>query len=484
MNIELAPAPEVELFIAIVRPVGIPDTEFHEALSASLQGYGYQIQRIKLSALLADDADRGGTPIPARPEHERLHALMDKGDGYCRDLQEPAAVALMGIAEVQRLRTAARQGPTSPGRSPARVAYVLDSLKRPDEVVQLRRIYGDRLLLIALQAEESRRKTQLSNLIRAHSTGLDGKIDTEVARLIERDLNESGDEYTQNLLKTFPLADVFIDIEKEVSQQVQRIFDLLFGSPVYSPPSDAEFGMNLAYLASTRSAELGLKVGAAVLRNGAMLALGANEPPVSKEAPTYDPSAAALRDLVLDTVTKLAPTFLTPEAQSALEADGDSFVRTLLDGPLKRAQIRDLTEFQEPVHAEMSALLDAARKGLPLDNATVYVTAYPCHNCAKHLVALDLEVRYIEPYPKSRAESMYGDSVRRTFAPFTGIAPRRYRQLFSVGGDRKSHDGSRKEWSTSQKAAARPRLDERVGQETIEVLETAALQRLRERLQE
>ncbi len=42
---------------------------------------------------------------------------------------------------------------------------------------------------------------------------------------------------------------------------------------------------------------------------------------------------------------------------------------------------------QGTVHAEQNAIADAARRGVGLDGATVYVTHFPCINCAKIMAA-------------------------------------------------------------------------------------------------
>ena len=75
----------------------------------------------------------------------------------------------------------------------------------------------------------------------------------------------------------------------------------------------------------------------------------------------------------------------------------------------------------------------------------MYVTTFPCHNCAKHIIAAGLRrVVYLEPYPKSRASDLYGEEIvldpvdgkevpgKLVFSAFSGIAPRQYRQLFSM----------------------------------------------------
>ena len=51
------------------------------------------------------------------------------------------------------------------------------------------------------------------------------------------------------------------------------------------------------------------------------------------------------------------------------------------------SRIMDLLEFGRIIHAEMSAICDAARKGLSVEDGILYCTAFPCHLCAKHIVA-------------------------------------------------------------------------------------------------
>ena len=48
--------------------------------------------------------------------------------------------------------------------------------------------------------------------------------------------------------------------------------------------------------------------------------------------------------------------------------------------------IRDGHE-QATVHSEQNAITDCAKRGVPTDNATVYITHYPCINCCKILCA-------------------------------------------------------------------------------------------------
>lgn len=53
----------------------------------------------------------------------------------------------------------------------------------------------------------------------------------------------------------------------------------------------------------------------------------------------------------------------------------------------------------EVVHAEMNALMKAARLGRPVDGARLYVTHAPCINCAKHVATAGIsEVYYKSVY--------------------------------------------------------------------------------------
>ena len=108
----------------------------------------------------------------------------------------------------------------------------------------------------------------------------------------------------------------------------------------------------------------------------------------------------------------------------------------------------------------------------------MYVTAYPCHGCAKHLVDLSLPVVYLEPYPKSRAATMDGRTVSRTFRAFTGVAPSRYQKLFAVTEDRKLPDGTRKSWTDTERRRAEPKVDSNVTISLINEREVTAIGRL------
>jgi cytidine deaminase len=107
----------------------------------------------------------------------------------------------------------------------------------------------------------------------------------------------------------------------------------------------------------------------------------------------------------------------------------------------------------------MSAICDASRNGVAIKYGTLYCTTFPCHLCAKHIVASGIAlVVYLEPYPKSYAIKLHSDSItlnktqaeKVVFRPFMGIAPSRYRDLFEKG-KRKSSRGEAQKWESDPK---------------------------------
>jgi deoxycytidylate deaminase len=160
--------------------------------------------------------------------------------------------------------------------------------------------------------------------------------------------------------------------------------------------------------------------------------------------------------------------------QILIQAESKGIPSEKLREVLSCSPISDLTEFGRVVHAEMHALLICARSGISTHDATLYSTTFPCHNCAKHILAAGISrVVYVEPYPKSKAAELHDDSIalgfgmntgKLLFEPFVGIGPRLYFDLFSMklGSGyhirRKSDDGDAVKWSPQE---ARLRLQMR-----------------------
>ena len=54
---------------------------------------------------------------------------------------------------------------------------------------------------------------------------------------------------------------------------------------------------------------------------------------------------------------------------------------------------------QNAIHSEQNAVSDAAKRGVSINNATIYVTHFPCINCAKTIISSGIKtVKYKEEY--------------------------------------------------------------------------------------
>jgi deoxycytidylate deaminase len=230
--------------------------------------------------------------------------------------------------------------------------------------------------------------------------------------------------------------------------------------------------MFLAYASSLRSGSLARQVGAVITsKEGEVIATGTNDVP-TKGGGLYQPGKLDRRDHIqgYDSNTKrraeIVEDIMTRLAQR-ITFEGDPL--TVGMDLLADSLVLDITEYGRDVHAEMDALLACARIGVSPRCGGLYTTTFPCHNCARHIVAAGIDrVRYVEPYPKSLADQLHHDSIdidgvdenKVVFEPFVGVGPRRYFDLFSMSLgsgypiQRKTKNGEKVEW---QKKTARLR---------------------------
>jgi cytidine deaminase len=337
----------------------------------------------------------------------------------------------------------------------------------------LRKVYGDGFYLIGIHASEKRRSQRL-----IQDKGCSQK---EANELIKIDEDESFD-HGQKTRDTYHLADFFLSIGGNLDQiknRLQRFLELVFSHPYKNPTFD-EFAMFMAFNSSVRSGDLSRQVGAVITRNQQILATGANDVPKSGGGQYFaevDPRTGEVIDFAdgkdytrdVDSNKQAQTEIISEIARSILACDLVSRDKEIeLQKLLKDSKISDLTEFGRVVHAEMDALLSCSREGIPTVGSTLYCTTFPCHNCAKHVIAGGINrVVYVEPYPKSRALDFHSESIHLRseldssaddqpdmviFEPFTGVGPRRFLDLFSMSlgaGSklrRKDKSGSTVEW--------------------------------------
>jgi len=461
-----------ELFIGLVGPVGADLERVVDYLSDALRQIHYAPEPLIHLSQYLRDADEQFANLPRAPLDVYIHKHMDAGNKLRQITGLNDAMAILGIGAIREERLAELR--PEPGTVPRR-AYIIRSLKHPDEARTLRHVYGSSFYLIAVHGTHHERRQHLAQQIADSHNSMEAveRYYAPAEDLIQRDLEEPDIPHGQNLRDTFHRADVFFDMghsDAILRNEITRFVELIFGSP-FLTPTKAEYAMFHAAAAALRSAEPGRQVGAAIATDdGDIIAVGTNEVPKSGGGMywcddqfdrrqfqlKFDSNQAQKRNLIAETLDYLKKAgWLVPELYS-LSRDEllERAMYTAKPALPRRSQIRSLIEFGRAVHAEMAALIDAARRGVSVQDTTMYVTTFPCHLCARHVVAAGIkQVHYIEPYPKSLALALYPDSIAleradRTeqghgqilFEPFFGVSPRRYFDLFTAPGRRDSHD--------------------------------------------
>lgn len=451
-----------ELIFGLVGPTGVDLSKVCDALTSQLSTVGYQTRIITLSDLILPYR---GTAKSFANEFERIDSLMSEGTALRRDTNQADIVARLGLAGIR----SQRESITGDIRKPVEsgIAYIVRSFKRPEEVQLYRDTYGRAFTLISVYAPREIRKRNLATKLQ--SSAQKGVTAEELAvRLISRDHAEEG-KLGQKVSATFPLADFFLTSGSmaSIEASLRRLVRLTFGDPYISPSRD-EQGMFFAQAAALRSLDLSRQVGAAITSTeGEIIATGCNEVPkfggglywegdegVARDAELgYDSNAQIKHELITDALGRMQRRgWLVPPFS---DKSADTLAKDAVSGDygfFKDSKIFDVIEFGRAVHAEMAAIAQSAYEGRSLRGARLYCTTFPCHICARHIVASGInEVVFIEPYEKSRTDRLYSDSIsvephepspkRANFRSFVGVAPRRYMDYFYMAASRKNDDG-------------------------------------------
>lgn len=442
-----------ELIIGVVGPIGSGATKTATLLQQLLsEEYGYEAVFHRVRELIGESASLVGERYDASLEGEkRVNSLQDIGNKL-RQKFSPDYLARKCVEKIAlgRLNNAGYfkepNGNLVP--LPLRRAHIIDSLKHPDELQLLRLVYGDVFWLIGVFAPEEIRRKRLVD----HRSVSREKLDA----LILRDESEVI-EFGQKVRETFYNADFFIrndwDNDIELRRSLLRYLDILLNVDVHTP-SQHEAAMYNATSAAAKSACLSRQVGAAIYsRAGDLLGVGWNDVPradgglYSDENEAQDHRCYRWLGKIChndDRKERLFLKIFESLVSAGLLPKNADFLK--LKAALHHSGIRELLEFSRSIHAEMEAILSVARSGTGgLVGSSLYTTTYPCHNCARHIVAAGIStVYFIEPFPKSLALALHGDSIslstkdgKVVFLQYEGVAPKNIIKLFKHGGVRK-----------------------------------------------
>lgn len=447
-----------ELVIALVGPIASGVSSAAEFLRQILDGdFGYEVAPIMKPSdvIRAQGALVGLTPPARQSTATYVTEMQDAGNR----LREKFGNNYLIEKIVERIRTfrTTHRGYDGENEMPGRRAYIIDSLKSMEELNLLREIYRETLCVIGVFAPDKLRDVRLENL---------DYPEEERKKVMARDQGELK-TFGQATRELFVHSDFFVCNDRRLEDlklELSRFMDIVFDTAIHTP-TRAESAMYEANAAAANSACMSRQVGVSIVSaDGELIAVGWNDVPkfggslyteedrtvhdeiaggtVDKDHRCYNWSGGkchneARRNTLMDKVA------IAVAETGQVKAGGKAAVRDAVG----KSDIKALIEFSRSIHAEMEAILSVAREGKhSLVGATLYTNTYPCHNCARHIVAAGItKVIYIEPYLKSLAIELHSDVISELpdarnmvlFRQFHGVAPSNYIKLFRPKADRK-----------------------------------------------
>ena len=477
-----------ELVIGVCGAVGCNLQDVVSELKDQFGAFSYEVTVVKVSSLIKelaakhDDLSRIGPDIDSIESLDffsRYTALQDLGNAI-RDKFTDDTLATQAIKFISANRQVKMNA--SGDAVPPRAVYIVDQLKHPAEVELFRLTYRNAFFLVGVMSPQNARLEYLQS---------EGLIPVEAQNLVERDRKDNV-THGQQLEKTIHRSDFFVKHSLKSSGNItkpcKRFVGLVHGENGITPTRD-EAGMYAAYAASLKSACLSRQVGAAIANAaGDVISVGWNDVPAGggglynedsendqrcvvhgKKCYNDDTKQRLAKDIVAilskaksgenspirsraekdEALHALIPVTTDTEGKKALLSSVDA--SRLAKQNLEITALGSIIEYSRAIHAEMEAILNIARSGKSSTLGSVmYTTTYPCHNCARHIIASGISrVVYIEPYEKSLAMKLHSDAIsidesssgKVLFENFQGVSPTRYTTLFAFSHRRKDNNG-------------------------------------------
>lgn len=212
---QLLALPGPELVFGLVGAVGSDLQAVTRTLTSELERVRYKVEEIHVSSLL-HQLDRyahlgnGGF----ESEFMRIREHMKAGTDLRNRTKAGEVMALLAISAIRQRRIALQ--PDRPQAETAqqpleRTAFVIRSLKHPDEIQTLRYVYGRAFNVISTYTPRQDRVEELASSI-AESGGeaYSDRFRTQAEELIHVDEQEAS-KLGQSVRESFPRGDFFVD---------------------------------------------------------------------------------------------------------------------------------------------------------------------------------------------------------------------------------------------------------------------------------
>ncbi len=484
------------LVFGLVGPIGVDMDAVQDSIKDALLPIGYSVEIIHISNLLEElfDVEKLEKTILKRKDIRHFSTEADKkiavANEICAIAKTPDALAQLAIRAIRQIKTEKE--------NTSKTVFIIRQLKRPDEIKLLRQVYGKHFVQISATAKKEARISSIANKLATVPSIKPGRdAEDHARRIVDVDEFEKSEDFGQRIEDVYHLADFFVQVDDILGsrEDISRIINAFMGRNDVGPTID-EYGSYFATAASIRSVDLSRQVGSAIFGNdGSLISVGCNEVPKAGGGSYWDDMREKFRDvdlktennrneinrIIYDVVERVFSFDFIKSHRSPSKIEERK--RELSEG-LRESLLGDLTEYGRMTHAEMSAICEAARNGLKIQDATMYVTTFPCHNCSKHIIASGIKrVVYIEPYPKSKAGDLHSDALtidgssdkKVSFEHFVGISPKRYRDIFQRSQKRRDKSGQLKVWYSGEPVPQIPDpIDTTDAQEALVITEKLA----------
>ena len=191
-----------EIVMCLSAAVGTDTSVVSEAIASELRIVGYIPIAIRLSSLMAQ--------IPGleylselKAEDERISESMRAGNEIRRIIGHANAVARLALSEIHRIRASLNESEdvTVPAE---RHCFIISSLKRDEELEMLRKLFGQRALLISVYEPREQRMENLCRKIASSKNSADPEAHKDIANgLIDTDQKERSNLLGQRLEDVF-----------------------------------------------------------------------------------------------------------------------------------------------------------------------------------------------------------------------------------------------------------------------------------------
>lgn len=481
-----------ELIIGICAPIGSLKEPVIEKIEEILKGeYKYDLVKpIKLSQFIEEY-------IPKKVEIKEgespgFTSLMNKIEGgdELREKYNSSVLAELAVNQIHLERHPDGVFTETTKFKPRRYCYIIDSIKNKSELQLLRSVYGSLFYCFSVFSPKPERKQHLTEVKKLN-------VD-EIERIIQTDEFENRNE-GQNVRETFVEGDFIIrasnnNIEK-LDEKIRRYLNLIFNSEVVTPLPQ-EIAMYQAKSAAGNSACLSRQVGATITdEDGHIISKGWNDVPKfggnlynasdgNKDKRCFKLGVCSndrVKNEISEEIIKLLKT--DTDFNFLFEEKNNYIIEKIRETIRRNSKVKDLIEFSRSVHAEMHAIITGSQlSGKQMINGKLFCTTYPCHNCARHIIAAGIkEIYFIEPYVKSLCIELHEDAITEDetdknkvrILMYDGVAPRRFYEFFTMTGDRKNSNG---EMIVEKKEYFRPKT--LISLQAIPTLEQQATQSL------